>query len=216
MSELWRYFLLFLGAALVYNILLIRFIALCPFFGISNKLETSIGMSISVIFVMVMASSASWLCWNYLLEPLGVGEFLYIPAFILIIASLVQFVEMVIKKTSPPLYKAMGIYLPLITTNCAVLAAATESVVRYNKAGTTTIPFFTKLNIAYHANFLESVVYTLGIAVGFSVVLIIFAAMRERIDLAPVPKFFRGAPIAFIAAALFSLAFMGFAGMFKL
>ncbi len=207
MSELWRYFLLFLGAALVYNILLIRFIALCPFFGISNKLETSIGMSISVIFVMVMASSASWLAWNYVLDPLGVGQFLYIPAFILIIASLVQFVEMVIKKTSPPLYKAMGIYLPLITTNCAVLAAATESV----KPG-----FFTKLNIQYSYGFLESVVYTLGIAVGFSVVLIIFAAMRERIDLAPVPKFFRGVPIAFIAAALFSLAFMGFAGMFDL
>jgi electron transport complex protein RnfA len=207
MDELWRYFLLFLGAALVYNILLIRFIALCPFFGISNQLETSIGMSISVIFVMVMASSASWLCWNYMLDPLGVGQFLYIPAFILIIASLVQFVEMVIKKTSPPLYKAMGIYLPLITTNCAVLAAATESV----KPG-----FFTKLNISYSYGFLEAVIYTLGVAVGFSVILILFAAMRERIDLAPVPKFFRGVPIAFIAAALFSLAFMGFAGMFNL
>lgn len=207
MDELWRYFLLFLGAALVNNILLIRFIGLCPFFGISNKLETSIGMSISVVFVMVMASSASWLAWNYVLEPLGVGDFLYIPAFILIIASLVQFVEMVIKKTSPPLYKAMGIYLPLITTNCAVLAAATESV----KPG-----FFTKLNITYNYGFLESVVYTLGIAVGFSVVLIIFAAMRERIDMAPVPKLFRGIPIAFIAAALFSLAFIGFAGMFDL
>ncbi len=207
MSELWRYFLLFLGAALVYNILLIRFIALCPFFGISNRMETSIGMSISVIFVMVMATSVSWLAWNYALEPLGVGEFLYIPSFILVIASLVQFVEMVIKKASPPLYKAMGIYLPLITTNCAVLAAATESV----KPG-----FFTKLNIAYHYGFLESVIYTMGVAVGFSAVLIVFAAMRERIELAPVPKFFRGVPIAFMAAALFSLAFMGFAGMFKL
>jgi len=164
-------------------------------------------MSISVIFVMVMATSVSWVAWNYVLEPLGVGEFLYIPAFILIIASLVQFVEMVIKKTSPPLYRAMGIYLPLITTNCAVLAAATESV----KPG-----FFTKLNIAYSYGFVESVVYTLGVAVGFSMVLIIFAAIRERLDLAPVPKFFRGVPIAFITAALFSLAFMGFAGMFGL
>ena len=207
MSEAWRFFLLFFGASIVANILLIRFIALCPFFGVSNSLETSLGMSISVIFVMVMATSASWVAWNYVLEPLGVGEFLYIPAFILIIASLVQFVEMVIKRTSPPLYRAMGIYLPLITTNCAVLAAATESV----KPG-----FFTKLNIAYNYGFLESVVYTLGVAVGFSVVLIIFAAMRERLDMAPVPKFFRGVPIAFIAAALFSLAFMGFAGMFGL
>jgi Na+-translocating ferredoxin:NAD+ oxidoreductase subunit A len=207
MNEAWRFFLLFFGAAIVANILLIRFIALCPFFGVSGSLETSLGMSISVIFVMVMATSASWVAWNYVLEPLGVGEFLYIPAFILIIASLVQFVEMVIKKTSPPLYRAMGIYLPLITTNCAVLAAATESV----KPG-----FFTKLNITYNYGFLESVVYTLGVAVGFSLVLIIFSAMRERLDIAPVPKFFRGVPISFIAAALFSLAFMGFAGMFGL
>jgi len=207
MNEAWRFFLLFFGAAVVANILLIRFIALCPFFGVSGSLETSLGMSISVIFVMVMATSVSWVAWNYVLEPLGVGEFLYIPAFILIIASLVQFVEMVIKKTSPPLYRAMGIYLPLITTNCAVLAAATESV----KPG-----FFTKLNIAYSYGFVESAVYTLGVAVGFSMVLIIFAAIRERLDLAPVPKFFRGVPIAFITAALFSLAFMGFAGMFGL
>jgi electron transport complex protein RnfA len=207
MNEAWRYFLLLFGAAIVANILLIRFIALCPFFGVSGSLETSLGMSISVIFVMVMATSVSWVAWNYVLEPLGVGEFLYIPAFILIIASLVQFVEMVIKRTSPPLYRAMGIYLPLITTNCAVLAAATESV----KPG-----FFTKLNIAYNYGFLESVVYTLGVAIGFSLVLIIFAAMRERLEMAPAPKFFRGIPLAFITAALFSLAFMGFAGMFGL
>ncbi|MBN2026785.1 MAG: electron transport complex subunit RsxA [Actinobacteria bacterium] len=207
MNEAWRYFLLFFGATLVANILLIRFIALCPFFGVSGSLETSLGMSVSVVFVMVMATSVCWVAWNYVLEPLGVGEFLYIPTFILVIASLVQFVEMVIKKTSQPLYRAMGIYLPLITTNCAVLAAATESV----KPG-----YFTKLNIAYHYGFGEAVVYTLGVAVGFSIVLIVFAAMRERLDLAPVPKFFRGIPIAFITAALFSLAFMGFSGMFGL
>ena len=207
MNEAWRFFLLFFGAAVVANILLIRFIALCPFFGVSNSLDTSLGMSISVIFVMVMATSVSWIAWNYVLQPLGVGEFLYIPAFILVIASLVQFVEMVIKKTSPPLYRAMGIYLPLITTNCAVLAAATESV----KPG-----FFTKLNIPYNYGFVESVIYTLGVAVGFSLVLIIFAALRERLELALIPKFFRGVPIAFITAALFSLAFMGFAGMFNL
>jgi len=207
MSEAWRYFLLFFGATLVANILLIRFIALCPFFGVSGSLETSLGMSVSVVFVTVMATSVCWVAWNYVLEPLGVGEFLYIPTFILVIASLVQFVEMVIKKTSQPLYRAMGIYLPLITTNCAVLAAATESV----KPG-----YFTKLNITYNYGFAEAVVYTLGVAVGFSIVLIVFAAMRERLDLAPVPKFFRGIPIAFITAALFSLAFMGFSGMFGL
>jgi electron transport complex protein RnfA len=207
MSEVWRYFLLFFGASLVVNILLIRFIGLCPFFGVSSRLETSLGMSISVIFVMVMASSVGWIAWNYVLDPLGVGDFLYIPAFILIIASLVQFVEMVIKKTSPPLYRAMGIYLPLITTNCAVLAVVIESV----KPG-----FFTKLNIPYHYSFIESVMYTLGAAVGFALVLIIFAAMRERLETAPIPKFFRGIPIAFITAALFSLAFMGFTGLFGL
>jgi len=206
MNDAWRFFLLFFGAAFVYNFLLIRFIGLCPFFGISNRLETSLGMSISVIFVMVMASSVCWVLRSYVLSPLGVEDFLYIPAYILIIASLVQFVEMVIKKTSPPLYKAMGIYLPLITTNCAVLAAVIES----------TRPGFMKLNIEYGYTFLEALVFTIGVSVGFAIVLVLFAAMRERLDMAPIPKFFRGAPIAFIAAALYSLAFMGFQGMFGL
>jgi electron transport complex protein RnfA len=206
MSEAWRYFLIFFGAMLVYNFILIRFIGLCPFFGISNRLETSIGMSVSVVFVMVMATSVCWVLWNYALDPLGVGDFLYIPTFILVIASLVQFVEMVIKKTSMPLYKAMGIYLPLITTNCAVLAAVIES----------TVPGYMKMNITYNGSFPEALIFTIGVSVGFAIVLIFFAAMRERLDLAPIPKFFRGAPIAFIAAALYSLAFMGFAGMFGL
>ena len=206
MNEAWRYFLIFFGAMLVYNFILIRFIGLCPFFGISNRLETSIGMSVSVVFVMVMATSVCWVLWNYALDPLGVGDFLYIPTFILVIASLVQFVEMVIKKTSMPLYKAMGIYLPLITTNCAVLAAVIES----------TVPGYMKMNITYNGSFPEALIFTIGVSVGFAIVLVFFAAMRERLDLAPIPKFFRGAPIAFIAAALYSLAFMGFAGMFGL
>lgn len=206
MGELERYFLLFFGALLVYNILLIRFIALCSFFGISNQMETSIGMGLAVIFVMTMSSAVSWVLWNYVLVPLGVGEFLYIPAFILVIAALVQLEEMVIRKTSPALYKALGIYLPLITTNCAVLAAATESVK----------PGFLKLNIAYHYSFLESIIYTLGVALGYTIVIIMFAAIRERIDIAPVPKSFKGYPIAFITAALMSLAFTGFANLFGL
>jgi len=205
MNEAWRFFLIFFGAMMVYNFILIRFIGLCPFFGISNRLETSIGMSISVVFVMVMASSVCWIMWNYVLEPLNI-EFMYIVSFILVIAALVQFVEMVIKKTSPPLYKAMGIYLPLITTNCAVLAAVIESAV----------PGFMKLNINYSGTFPEALVFTIGVSLGFALVLILFSAMRERLDLAPVPKFFRGVPIAFIAAALYSLAFMGFSGMFGL
>jgi electron transport complex protein RnfA len=204
MSEIQRFFFIFLGAALIYNILLIRFIGLCPFFGVSSKLDTSIGMGMAVIFVMTMASSICWVVFNYILTPLGVGEFLYIPAFILVIASLVQFEEMVIKKTSPALYKALGIYLPLITTNCAVLAAATESVK----------PGFLKLNIAYHFSFLEAVIYSVGVAIGFTFVIILFAAIRERIDIAPVPKSLKGYPIAFLTAALMSLAFTGFANLF--
>ncbi len=206
MSEIYRYFLIFLGSLLIYNILLIRFIALCPLIGVSTQVETSIGMAMSVLFVMTMASSASWVAWNYILVPLHVGEFLYIPVFILIIASLVQFTEMVIKKTSPPLYRAMGIYLPLITTNCAVLAAATESVK----------PGFLKLNVAYHFSLPETLIYTIGVALGFGLVLIIFACIRERLETAPIPHAFKGAPIAFMIAALMSLAFMGFANLLGL
>ncbi len=204
MSEVQRFFFIFLGAALIYNILLIRFIGLCPFFGVSSKIDTSIGMGLAVIFVMTMASSICWVVFNYILVPLGVGEFLYIPAFILVIASLVQFEEMVIKKTSPALYKALGIYLPLITTNCAVLAAATESVK----------PGFLKLNIGYNFSFLEAVIYSVGVAIGFTFVIILFAAIRERIDIAPVPNSLKGYPIAFLTAALMSLAFTGFANLF--
>ncbi len=199
-----RLFLIFLAAFLINNILLIKFIGLCPFFGVSSRFETSIGMSMAVIFVMTLSSVACWGAWNFLLDPLGVGDFLYIPAFILIIASLVQFVEMVIRKVSPALFKAMGIYLPLITTNCAVLAAATESVK----------PGFWKLSLEYNYGLGEALVYTIGIAMGFSMVIIMFAAMRERIEIAPIPRSFKGLPIAFIAAGLSSLAFLGFKGLF--
>lgn len=206
MNEVYRYFLIFLGACIVYNILLIRFIALCPLFGVSTQVETSIGMAMSVLFVMTMATTVCWVAWNYILVPLHVGEFLYIPTFILVIAALVQFVEMVIKKTSPPLYRAMGIYLPLITTNCAVLAAATEAVK----------PGFLKLNVAYNFGLLEAIIYTIGVALGFGLILIVFACIRERMATSPIPPSFRGAPIAFITAALLSLAFMGFANFLGL
>jgi len=206
MNEIYRYFLIFLGALLIYNILLIRFIALCPLIGVSTQVETSIGMAMSVLFVMTMSSAASWAAWNYILKPLHVGEFLYIPVFILIIASLVQFTEMVIKRTSPSLYRAMGIYLPLITTNCAVLAAATEAVK----------PGFLKLNVAYHFSLPETLIYTIGVALGFGLVIILFACIRERLQTSPIPHAFRGAPIAFVIAALMSLAFMGFANLLGL
>ena len=206
MGVLSHYSLLFLGAFLVYNILLIRFIALCSFFGISNKMSTSVGMGFAVIFVMTVSSAVSWVLFYGVLVKLGVQEFLYIPTFILVIAALVQFEEMFIRKYSPSLYRAMGIYLPLITTNCAVLAAATESV----KRG------FLKLNIPYFYSFPESIVYTVGVAAGYAVVIVIFAGMRERIDIAPVPEWLKGPAIAFIAAALMSLAFTGFANLFGL
>jgi len=198
--------LLLLGAALVQNILLTRFIALCSFFGISNSMKTSVGMSLAVIFVMVMASSATWVFYYWVLEPLGVGEFLYIPAFILVIAGLVQFVEMYLRKYVPSLYRAMGIYLPLITTNCAVLAAATESVK----------PGFFKMNMPYQFAFWQAVIYTLGVALGYGFALLSFTALRERLDIAPVPRSLKGTPMSFIAAGLLSLGYIGLGSLFGL
>lgn len=206
MSELTHLGLLLIGAALVNNIILVRFIGLCPFFGVSTKVETSIGMSFAVMFVMTIATAVSWLVFRYLLVPFGLDSFLYIIAFILVIASLVQLVEIVLKKTSPTLYKAMGIYLPLITTNCAVLAAATESVK----------PGFFRMAIAYNYSFIEAIVYSLGISIGFGFIIVTFASIRERLELAPVPETLKGTPIAFITAALYALAFVGFNGLFGL
>ena len=208
MSSISQLALLFIGAALINNILLTRFIGLCPFFGVSGNFDTAVGMSMAVVFVMTMASSATWIVWEFVLEPLGVGEFLYIPAFILIIASLVQFVEMYLRKSSPMLYRSMGIYLPLITTNCAVLATATEAAK----------PGFFKMNIALGASLSlgEALVYTLGVSIGFGFALLTFSALRERIDIAPVPRLLKGSPIAFITAGLLSLAYVGLAGWFGL
>lgn len=208
MSGVSQMALLFIGAALINNILLTRFIGLCPFFGVSGNIQTSFGMSLAVVFVMMMASSATWVVWEFVLQPLGVGEFLYIPAFILIIASLVQFVEMYLRKSSPILYRSMGIYLPLITTNCAVLAIATESAK----------PGFFKMNIALGASLSlgEALVYTLGVSVGFGFALLTFAALRERLELAPVPRLLKGSPIAFMTAGLLSLAYVGLSGWFGL
>lgn len=206
METLSHFALLLIGGALVNNILLTRFIGLCPFFGISGSLSTSIGMAGAVIFVMMLASSATWVFWNWLLVPLGVGNFLYIPAFILVIASLVQFVELYLRKVSPSLYRSLGIFLPLITTNCAVLATATEAV----------RPGFFKMNLDYTFSFPESLVYTLGVSLGFGFALITFSALRERLDIAPVPASMRGTPISFITAGLLSIGYVGLAGLFGL
>ncbi len=187
------YSLLLVGAILVNNFVLVQFLGLCPFMGVSNKLETAIGMSSATTFVLTLASIVSWMTYEWLLLPLGL-EYLKTISFILVIAVVVQFTEMVVRKTSPLLYKVLGVFLPLITTNCAVLGVAL-------------------LNINKQHSFVESALYGFGAALGFSLVLVLFAAMRERLAVADVPAPFKGAAIGMITAGLMSLAFMGFAGL---
>lgn len=184
---------LLVGAILINNFVLVQFLGLCPFMGVSNKLETAIGMSAATTFVLTLASICSYLTYTYLLIPLDLA-YLRTIAFILVIAVVVQFTEMVVHKTSPLLYKVLGIFLPLITTNCAVLGVAL-------------------LNINKQHSFVESALYGFGAAVGFSLVLILFSAMRERLAVADVPQPFQGSAIGMITAGLMSLAFMGFAGL---
>ncbi|MBT1450933.1 electron transport complex subunit RsxA [Glaciecola sp. XM2] len=188
-------FLLLLGTVLVNNFVLVQFLGLCPFMGVSGKLETAMGMSMATTFVLTVASMSSYLVETYVLVPLGI-EYLRTLSFILVIAVVVQFTEMVVRKTSPSLYRLLGIFLPLITTNCAVLGVAL-------------------LNTTKQHNFVESIIYGFGAAVGFSFVLILFSAMRERLAAADVPAPFKGASIAMITAGLMSLAFMGFTGLIK-
>ena len=187
------YTILLLGAILVNNFVLVQFLGLCPFMGVSSKLETAIGMSSATTFVLTLASICSWMTYEWLLLPLGL-EYLRTITFILVIAVVVQFTEMVVRKTSPLLYKVLGVFLPLITTNCAVLGVAL-------------------LNINKEHNFVESALYGFGAAAGFSMVLVLFAAMRERIAVADVPVPFKGAAVGMVTAGLMSLAFMGFAGL---
>ena len=182
-----------LGAILVNNFIFSQFLGLCPFLGVSNKMSTATGMSVAVIFVMTMASAICWVINTYLLIPLGL-KFMQTVAFILVIAVLVQFVEMFLKKAIPSLYSAMGIFLPLITTNCAVLGVVL-------------------LNTQNNYNFLESVVYGFTGGLGFTLAIVLFAGVRERLEFADYPKAFEGFAICLVAAALFALSFMGFSGM---
>jgi len=190
MSE---YLLILVSTILVNNFVLVQFLGLCPFMGVSNKLDTAMGMSLATTFVLTLSSVCSYLAFTYLLQPLGL-EYLQTITFILVIAVVVQFTEMVVRKTSPMLYRVLGIFLPLITTNCAVLGVAL-------------------LNIKKQNGFIESIMYGFGAAVGFSLVLILFSAMRERIAVADVPTPFKGSAIGMITAGLMSLAFMGFTGL---
>lgn len=187
------YPMIILGTALVNNVVLVKFLGLCPFMGVSNKLDSALGMGLATTFVLTLAAVASWLLERFLLDPLDLG-YLRILTFILVIAAVVQFTEMAVRKNSPTLYQVLGIFLPLITTNCAVLGVAL-------------------LNVQEEHGFLESLVYGFGSAMGFTLVMVIFAGMRERLALLQVPAAFSGTPIAFVAAGLLSLAFMGFAGL---
>ena len=190
-----EYIILIITAVLIKNILLAQYLGNCPFLGTSKRMDTAVGMGLAVIFVLTIATVVTYWVQYKVLNPLHL-EYLQTIAFILVIAALVQFVEMFLRKFAPPLYQALGIFLPLITTNCAVLGVAL-------------------LNTQKKHNFLESAVYGFGAAVGFSLVLILFSAMRERVAAADVPTPFRGSAIALVTAGLMSLAFMGFSGLIK-
>ncbi|TDJ24956.1 MAG: electron transport complex subunit RsxA [Gammaproteobacteria bacterium] len=192
MSE---YFLLLVGTVFVNNIVLVKFLGLCPFMGVSRKVETAIGMSAATTFVLTLSAILSYIINSWILAPLGL-EFLRTIAFIIAIAAVVNFTELVVHKTSPLLYNVLGIFLPLITTNCAVLGVALINVQETN-------------------SFLQSAIFGFGAALGFSIVLVLFAAMRERVNVADVPVPFQGAAIGLVTAGLMSLAFMGLSGLIK-
>ena len=190
MSDL---FVILVGTVLVNNFVLVRFLGLCPFLGVSRNLEAAMGMSLATAFVLTMSSASAYLLYRYVLVPLDL-EYLRTVAFILVIAASVQFTEIMVRRISPLLDKVLGIYIPLIATNCAVLGVAL-------------------LNVQASQGFVESLVYGVGAAGGFALVLVVFAAIRERLDAADVPAPFRGTAIALMTAGIMSLAFMGFAGM---
>ncbi len=188
-----EYILLIIATALVNNVILVKFLGLCPFMGVSNKIDTAIGMGFATTFVLTLSATASWALESFILVPLGV-EFLRILTFILVIAAVVQFTEMFVRKVSPVLYQVLGIFLPLITTNCAVLGVAL-------------------LNVQESHDFIESFLYGIGSALGFTLVMVIFAGLRERLASSDVPENFEGPAIGFVTAGLLALAFMGFAGL---
>lgn len=187
------FFMVLLGTAIVNNVVLAKFLGLCPFMGTSSRIDTALGMGMATTFVLTLSTGMVWMADAWMLAPLGL-EFLRTMTFILVIAAVVQFTEMIIRKVSPPLYEALGVYLPLITTNCAVLGIALLTV----QAG---------------HGFVGSLLHGFGSGAGFAIALVIFAGLRERMTLADVPKVFEGAPIGFITAGVLSLAFMGFAGL---
>ncbi len=187
------YFAIIIGSIFVNNVVLAQFLGICPFLGVSSKVETSMGMGAAVTFVMALSAVVTWLIQTYILVPLGI-EYMQTIVFILVIAALVQMVEIVLKKVSPTLYQALGIFLPLITTNCAVLGVAI-------------------LMIQKEFSLLQGVTYNVATALGFGLALVIFAGLRERIEFEEAPKAFQGVPIALITASILAMAFMGFSGL---
>ena len=193
MDQISRLLAITLAAILANNFIFSQFLGICPFLGVSKKMDTAVGMGFAVTFVMGLASAITWAVYNFILVPLDL-KYMQTVAFILVIASLVQFIEMFLQKSMPSLYTALGVYLPLITTNCAVLGVAL-------------------LNIQESYNFIESVVYGITGGIGFLVAIVLFASIRERLVFAEYPKSFEGFPIALVTAGLMALAFMGFSGL---
>lgn len=188
-----EYILIIIGAIFVNNVVLAQFLGICPFIGVSNRVNTAVGMGAAVVFVITIASLVTYLIQNSILVPLGI-EFMQTIVFILVIAALVQMVEMIIKKISPSLYQALGVFLPLITTNCAVLGVAL-------------------LLVKSDMNLLQSMTYAVGTGLGFMLAMVLFAGLRERLELEDVPRSFKGVPIALITAGILAMAFMGFSGL---
>ena len=189
------YFAIIIGAILVNNVVLAQFLGICPFLGVSSKVETSMGMGAAVTFVMALAALVAWLIQTYVLVPLDI-VYMQTIVFILVIAALMQMVEIILKKVSPSLYQALGIFLPLITTNCAVLGVAI-------------------LMIQKEFNLLQSVTYSVATAIGFALALVLFAGIRERLEFEDMPRSMQGVPIALVTAGILAMAFMGFSGLVK-
>lgn len=185
------------GAILINNFVLVQFLGICPFLGVSKKVETASGMGFAVVFVMICASALTWLVQEYLLIPFGI-EYMQTIAFILVIAVLVQFVEMFLQKSIPSLYNSLGVYLPLITTNCAVLGVAINNITKFS--GT-------------EMSFVKSIVYGGSAGLGFTLAIVLFAGVRERLETSDVPEFLKSMPIVLVTAALLSIAFLGFSGL---
>ena len=190
-----EYILIIISAIFVNNIILAQFLGICPFMGVSNKVSTAMGMGGAVTFVMTIATIMTYLIMNYILKPLGI-DFLQTITYILVIAALVQMVEIILKKVSPALYQALGVFLPLITTNCAILGVAI-------------------IVIQKDYNLLQSVTYAVSMAVGFALAMVVFAGIREQLEFSSIPKAMKGIPISLVTAGLLAMAFMGFAGIVK-